>query len=221
MTMLKKIILGLVLAFGVVAIMLITLLPKDTKSEKQSLSVNSENQSNNYTRCKLQSDKPKIDGNQLRNIASENNTAIANFVGHLMFSFNNGGDISYSYLPLKLLSINQTGRFCKDQKAILTLLTDCADIKLTHRHEFNENFVRFHVNLENISYDHNHLASCNLDLMISVERDGRHRTKEQAWLCYNDEKIVATFAMDQFEFEIDGDPEKIKKGEFSKKRDWA
>lgn len=192
-----KIAVGLVFALGIVALLSIMVLAADDE---------------HY--CKLQSDKPEINRNPIRYVASEDNRALANFVGYLEFI--NRGEISY--LPLELVSVSQTGNFSRDKEAALKLSTDCCDIKMTHVKKFYENFWELNINLENISYDNNYIPSCSFDYPIFVEPDSYYHDKGRAWFCKNEnDEIVTTFVIDMLEFEVDGDPDMIKQRNFSKK----
>lgn len=175
-----------------------------------------------YT-CELQREQPKFDPELLKNITSKNNTAIANFAGFIVLhNDTNVPNPIADYLPLELVSISQQGALNDSNGANLTLSTSCCDITLIHTIDPKSKNVIIKIQIENISSDRNHVSSCLVSTGLTpIPRDSFYSCQNSRSFYCEDAKngtIAAILKFQQLEFEIDGDPNIIEQGRFSKQK---
>lgn len=173
--------------------------------------------------CELRQEVPTYDSEQSKNVTSKNNVAIANFAGYLGFpNDTNRSEIVNEYLPLELVSISQEGTLNGSSQANLTLSTSCCNIKLHHTLDpDNKSNYLISMVIENIVGNRN-VTSCHVAEFLTTKLK-----QDQFYFCRDskvhyckdmEENTVATFVFHQLEFEIDGNPDIIKQGRFSKQQ---
>lgn len=160
--------------------------------------------------CGLVDEKPASDLSKLPNLASSDLKALVKFAGYINYEI----DSTYRFVPLRVDSVNVTT--LDDGDHLLVVLADCARLSFT----VQPNKVKsVHVDLAlpskkvrvcaseepNFAFDDNqhyacleeHERSCN-----STESDGSQT--RIAWLVF-----------EALEFELNGDPMKVERHEFS------
>lgn len=179
--------------------------------------------------CDLVDAKPvNVDLTKLENMKTEDNTAMANFAGYLIYSKpEDKSEKPKIFLPLEFKSININK--VDDQKSILNLETNCAKIALSYKIEAPGRTVdTITINLSEANGDS---VSCTVDnpnIVVTTLNDKHYKcTTEKSYTCSTktnkDGKDittkVATLVVSALEFELEGKPEEIKEGKFSTKFD--
>lgn len=174
---------------------------------------------NELPQCRFTFVKPKLKSH--KNIASEDLTTLASFSSYIRsFRYN-----KQEYLPLELIKVTNGGSLFAPE---ITLVTDCAQIVLSGD-RFDDNHIHFH--LISVALNEPML----LDNVTSLEswkdceilQPGIDFDQSQGWACDKSElRTCATdnhqedspvaLVIESLRFELNGDPEKIKRGEYSK-----
>jgi len=203
----NKIIVGVVIAIVVIGVVALIVVKKSSPS------------------CELVDSLPALDATKLHNISSQDNFALANFAGYLKYELGpdvKGDEAKRVYMPLSLQSVNLEA---EDSGSVLTLTEDCAKLSLSLKKsgDGKVNLADIQVDLTGQPSRNEKVCRVSPGIVISA---GKHYSckKEVSYDCvaqYKDDKgvektkTVAHLVVSSIEFEINGDPEKIKKQTFS------
>lgn len=166
--------------------------------------------------CKLQDERPKLDIAKATNYKTGDNKAMANFVGYLIYPKEPEKNSTINYLELDLESISQTGTLNGPNPTKLKLATSCCDITVVM--PVVDKKVNFYLEIDDVSSDGDKTA-CTIASPASIEVNQYYSCqKPQTYHCMKDKKLIAELQVERIEFEVDGDPKAIKKGNFSKEK---
>lgn len=176
-------------------------------------------------RCKLHYLRPIYiySRDPLENFISPDKRAIANFIGFLGIPDEELLPVvKNKFLQLELDSISQEGTLEGGDQAVLKLSTNCADIKMIHvPYDNNPDQMDISIEIENVFANQKlQVPWCKLSTRLTF-----NPTKNSFYSCRDsrihpcidsEENILALFVFEQLEFEIDGNPDIIEQGGFSK-----
>lgn len=180
-------------------------------------------------KCKLEDLEPRKDLSNLANIRSSNDLALAKFAGYLKLTIVSFGDVyETKYLSLDLKSISYS--MYANQSRYLTLETDCARlefvVKVSPSHLYQVSDINVAPKTECARFDR-----------CTISEESFNTIAEQHYKCLYDRTYECVLGpnggnsshengiravsevylvTNEIEFEVDGDPEKISQGQFSK-----
>lgn len=164
--------------------------------------------------CNHVNDSPKIDTAKLQAIASKDNIALAKTAAYAKF-----GNKTASYVELNLKSIEEVKP--SDTKRVLILNFDCGKLTFDVQYKDTTQTVD-NVIFTQVGGDEDG-KQCRLDTFKFTDLKNVRYTcaKEIFYPCTPlDEKDAKkdsiAISLNAIDFEVDGDAEKIKKGQFSK-----
>lgn len=167
--------------------------------------------------CKLQNTEPIPDPNRVRNVASTDFKAMADFAGHLIYHFENISKTDDIYLPLTLRSV-----YSKNETSFQNMIMDLSCAKV----EFNINtwnwlYQVFEAKVT-LSQPSQGISECSLPYSTNIHYAvGLHYScrKVTKYECYGHSKdkqvLVATLVIDHLKFELDGNEQDHRKGTFT------
>lgn len=186
--------------------------------------------SGSSVKCDLQDVKPEFDLTKQQNVKSSNNKALVTFEGYLKYQKDEKDkNDTKVYLPLNFESVSYNEKQKEDNKTMtgtMTLTTNCATLNFNY--VLSENRAALTVTEIDVTLvlPNGDFKSCKAQPTDMSRADPKKHyacetTKE--YICETSVKVdnkdvkktVATLVLGVFKFEVDGDPEKIKKLEFS------
>lgn len=172
-------------------------------------------------KCDLIDTKPVSDLTKLKNLASSDYKSLLNFAGYLKYNIDSKDDKKKEFLPLNVQSINTED--VKDSTDRLFVLNgDCAKMTLTVRTDKTtkkESVSNINVDLTTANGDS---KSCTIVNPMNIEAAaGKHYSCmiDKTYTCKDKDKIVAELVLNDLEFELNGNSDKIKAGEFSTEKE--
>lgn len=169
-------------------------------------------------KCDLIEGKPEFKAENLKNISSGDYKSLANFDGFLTYTLADAKEKKV-YLPLQLQSIASDS---KDASIpTLTLQADCAKVTFTMRTDQTTGTSVTKIEVE-LSHANDKSTKCQITDVGDLGKPapvGKHYKCQTARLttfdCKDGDKTIARLQMNDIEFEINGNSDNIKKGEFS------
>lgn len=173
--------------------------------------------------CELVEKKPEpLDAALIKNMASSDQKALVNFDGYLEYFLDEKE--TKKYMPLNLKSVEQDLVDVKGESSRLKLklLADCATLSLTlnNLQGGRTSMEYFDINLK---LPNNKLDSCEITSQLSqfdVPSDKHYKCSiPKEFTCQTagaDKKTIVKLVLNKFEFEVNGNPENIKKNEFGR-----
>lgn len=175
--------------------------------------------------CESQGSEPSLNIENVRPIESFSNSALTKFAGYIIYEPISGSEdvkSKYTYMPLVINSQSVTLKVDENnttKTSRLSLSFECASIVI----ELDETASKittksFHLDLVTPNGNINH---CYFDVDISYQH---YRCNQERFKCLTKEKtdsgeekttLVAVLDAKVFEFEIGGDPELTRSGQFT------
>lgn len=169
-------------------------------------------------KCDLIDTKPDVpsDLTKLKNLASSDYKSMLNFAGYLKYNIDSKDEKKKQFLPLEIQSIN-TEDVKDTTDKLLVLNGDCAKMTMTVKTDkttSKQTVSTINVDLTTANGDS---KSCSIDPMGIEVSAGKHYSckVDKIYTCFDKEKNVAQFIMNDLEFEVNGNSDKIKNGEWS------
>jgi hypothetical protein len=174
------------------------------------------------TQCVPTTTEPDLKALAVQNVASSNPAFLANLVGYIKFM----DEKTPTYLPVEATSVT-VGQPGKDGFSTVTLTSECATVNFNYKkvatkeappvYQFNH--IEMFVLNANTNKDNQPKKVCEFDKQFDFsypESNYYSCQSVRSQSCSDAGKKVAELQLKSFEFEIEGDAEKAKKGEFSK-----
>lgn len=173
--------------------------------------------------CELQAVQPKPDLTKLKTISSADNNALLRFAGYVKYELDPKSEDKKVYLALNDAKSVVLKKADKDNKNSLGIDADCATMALSVDDGAQSKEIGS-VTMDLVKPNGDN-KSCTMFIGAVYAKDKHYScNKEKSYPCTiktkdSDNKeivtTVATLSISSLEFEINGDPEKVKKGEFT------
>lgn len=169
--------------------------------------------------CELQAEQPKIDLSKIKTIIAGDNNALLRFAGYVKYEKSNDVKDDKVYLALDDTQTVAFKKGDKDTKDTVSAETVCSSLSLDIETNTAGNTqigtVKLEVKADGLKKPDDE-SQCTFSFGSTYAK-GKHYSckKEKSYACKVNDKTVATLVVSDLEFEVNGNPEKVKKGEFS------
>lgn len=175
--------------------------------------------------CELQAEQPKIDLSKVKIIIAGENNVLLKFAGYVKYEKSNDVKDDKIYLALE---DTQTVALKKDDvtpnqpaRRAISAETGCASLTLnidqsSQPDKLEIGTVKLEVKADGLKKPDDE-SYCTVSSIGEAYAKDKHYScnKEKSYPCKDKDKTVATLVVSNLEFELDGNPEKVKKGEFT------
>lgn len=174
--------------------------------------------------CELQVDKPNIDLTKVKTVSSAENNALLRLAGYVKYEIDPKSENKKAYLALDGTNSVALKKGDKEGANSVEVDTDCASISISIAPSAQSD--KLEIGTINLVLRANvDVKSCSVSFGAVYPKDKHYScNKDRSYPCTikkkdsNNKEIVttvATLSLVNLEFEINGNPDKVKKGEFT------